>query len=112
MTIDELSERYNIEVGKLKYFAENHLIETEQSYNGEDEKRLSVMCTLYETGLNAGEIKQFLLFGSENNRAEQIRLLNMHRSDLLEDIHARQKSLDQLDYMLYKLKNSKERGVV
>lgn len=105
MTIDELSKRYNIEVEKLNYFADNHLIKTEQPYNSDDEKLLSIICTLYSAGLNAENIKRFLLLAKENNQAEQIKLLNMRRADLLEDIHLKQKSLDRLDYMLYEIKN-------
>lgn len=109
MTICELSEKYKIEPQKLQYFADNHLIEADNA--GKSEKRLSIICTLYEIGLNAEEIKQFLLLSVKNNCAEQIKLLNMRRNDLLEDIHARQKSLDQLDYILYDLRKSNERSV-
>ena len=109
MTLCELSGRYKIELDKLKYFADNHLIEEKQEYSGKEEKMLGVLCTLYEIGLSAAAMKQFLLFDKTHNRAEQIKLLNMGRADLLEDIHKRQKSLDQIDFMIYEIK--KEIGV-
>lgn len=105
MTIHELNERYKIDPQKLQYFADNHLIETDETYGDKDEKRLSVLCVLYDVGLNADAIKQFLLFDSTQNHAGKIKLLNMRRADLLEDIHLKQKSLDRLDYMLYEIKN-------
>lgn len=110
MTLCELSERYKIELDKLQYFADNHLIEEEQAYGGEEEKKLGVLCTLYEIGLKAAAMKQFLSFDSAHNRAEQIKLLNMRRSDLLEDVHTRQKLLDRVDYMIYEIKNKGVNG--
>ncbi len=105
MTIHELSDRYNIEIKKLNYFADHHLIKTGKPYNDDDEKRLSIICTLYSVGLNADTIKRFLLLAKENNQAEQIKLLNKHRANLLEDVHTKQKLLDQVDYMIYEIKN-------
>lgn len=105
MTLCELSERYKIGLDKLQYFADNQLIEEKPSYNDKDEKMLGMLCTLYDVGLNADVMKRFLLFNNKNNSAEQIRLLSMSRSELLEDIHARQKKLDRLDYMIYEIKN-------
>lgn len=109
MTLCELSERYKIELDKLQYFADNHLIEGKQEYGSKEEKRLGILCTLYEIGLRAAAMKQFLLYDKEHNRTEQLKLLNMRRADLMEDIHGRQKSLDQIDYMIYEIK--KEIGV-
>lgn len=106
LTLNKLSERYNIEFGKLKFFADNDLIEIKQSYNPEDEKKLSIVCTLYETGMSVEEIKKF--FTLKGRVEEQIKLLTLTRNNLLESIHTRQQSLDQLDYMLYKLKNIKK----
>lgn len=105
MTICELSERYKIDIQKLQYFADNNLIATDEEYGGENEKRLGILCTLYDVGLNADTMKQFLLFDSTQNNTGKIKLLNMRRADLLEDIHLKQKSLDRLDYMLYEIKN-------
>lgn len=105
MTICELSERYKIDIQKLQYFADNHLIAADEEYSGKTEKQLGILCTLYDVGLNADAIKQFLLFDSTQNHAGKIKLLNMRRADLLEDIHLKQKSLDRLDYMLYEIKN-------
>lgn len=110
MTLCELSEQYKIGLDKLQYFADNHLIEEKPTYSGKDEKRLGMLCTLYDLGLNAKIIKQFLSFKNADNSIGQIRLLNMSRADLLEDIHAKQKSLDRIDYMIYEIKNKGAKG--
>jgi len=105
MTLCELSKRYKIRLDKLQYFTDNNLIEEEQIYSDKGVKRLGILCTLYGVGLSAAEMKRFLSFDSAHNRTEQIKLLNMRRADLLEDIHVRQKSLEQVDYMIYEIKN-------
>lgn len=110
MTLSELSERYKIGLDKLQYFADNHLIEEKQAYSDKDEKMLGMLCTLYDVGLNADVMKQFLSFDNANNSTGQIRLLNMSRADLLENIHAKQKSLDRIDYMIYEIKNKGVKG--
>lgn len=90
---------------KAAIFADKNLIATDEEYSGENEKRLGILCTLYDVGLNADTMKQFLFFDSTQNHAGKIKLLNMRLADLLEDIHLKQKSLDRLDYMLYEIKN-------
>lgn len=39
-----------------------------------------------------------------NTKEEQIRILRKNRAQLLEEIHEKQQLLDQLDYMLYQMK--------
>lgn len=39
-----------------------------------------------------------------NTKEEQIRILRKNRAQLLEEIHGKQQLLDQLDYMLYQMK--------
>lgn len=105
LMIDKLSEQYHVDAKKLTYFADHDLIKKKYPYNAQDEKRLGIVCSLYDIGLNAGQIKRFLSL--EDDRKEQIKLLHAMRNSLMKDIHARQKSLDQLDYILYGLKNNK-----
>lgn len=39
------------------------------------------------------------------SKEEQIRILRKGRVQLLEEIHVKQQQLDQIDYMLHKIKN-------
>lgn len=39
------------------------------------------------------------------SKEEQIRILRKGRAQLLEEIHVKQQQLDQIDYMLHKIKN-------
>ena len=105
MTIQELSRQYHIGIDKLQYFCDNHFIKEEQKYSDESIKRLSLMCTLYDTGMRAKTIKRFLSLANDENYSEQAKLLSMHRYNLLDDIHEKQKALDQLDYMVHEIKN-------
>ncbi len=71
MTIQELSRQYHIGIDKLQYFLDNQLIEEEQKYSDESIKRLSLMCTLYDTGMHAKAIKKFLSLVNDENYSEQ-----------------------------------------
>lgn len=105
MNIRELSRKYKIDAKKLQYFADHQLMDKEQADNEESVKRLSLICTLYDMQLDAETIKKFLLLDHEKNYKEQIKLLNHHRHAVLEEIHEHQKSLDQLDYLVHKIKS-------
>lgn len=43
-----------------------------------------------------------------NTKEEQIRMLRKIRSQLLEAIHGKQQLLDQIDYMIYKIKEDEK----
>jgi DNA-binding transcriptional MerR regulator len=106
MTMLELSERYEVDIGKLQYFVRNHLIEEKAEYSGEELQQLGNICMLHEAGMDTDEIKNLLSLNRECDQKEIIRILSKHRSAVLDEIHKRQKYLDQIDYMIYKLKGS------
>lgn len=103
MTIDEISIRYNIDVNKLRFFEQNELIA--DLSNDQNLKQLAFLCTLYNSGLDIKEIKRFISFYRDKNQAEQIKLLSTKRQNLLDEIHKKQKSIDDLDYIIYEIKN-------
>ncbi len=105
LTINEPSIRYKIDIDKLRAFEKNGLITTLEEFDDIALKRLSTMCTLYDSGLSLENIKRFLIFNRTGESAEQIKLLNLCRCDLLDEIHKKQKSLDSLDYIIYEIKN-------
>ena len=57
---------------------------------------------LIGVGLTEKETQAVLSCASSE---ERIHLLRCGRSRILEDIHARQKALDRLDYFIYRLRN-------
>lgn len=105
MTINELSKHYNIEIKKLKFFEKNNFIKIKDEFNDDDLKRLSSLCILYDIGLDLETIKKLLSFNLNNKVTEQINLLISYRNNLLDEIHRKQKSLDNLDYIIYEIKN-------
>ncbi|MDO4301121.1 MAG: MerR family transcriptional regulator [Clostridia bacterium] len=109
MTLDEISKYYNVDIKKLKFFEKNKLITiTNVEFKDKDLKKLSILCTLYDSGLDADNIKRFIKLDYSNEKSEQIKLLNLYRNNLLDSIHKKQKSLDNLDYIIYKIKNKNQ----
>ncbi len=61
---------------------------------------------LADTGCNKELIKQFEACRSSGRQKEQLRLLGDYRHLLLERIHAEQKKLDLLDYLVWNVKTN------
>ena len=62
---------------------------------------------LADAGCNKELIKQFEAYQSSGRQKEQLRLLGDYRHLLLERIHAEQKKLDLLDYLVWNVKNKR-----
>ena len=62
---------------------------------------------LSKAGMAPDTVKYFaaLQMSEEDTSAEEIRLLRKCRFQLLEEIHEKQQMLDQLDYLVYEIKN-------
>lgn len=105
LSIKDLSSCCKIDMKKLQTFVENDLITSLGECDKENINQLSRLCTLYDCGLDVEEIKQLLTFIYNGNMAEQIKLLNVCRQKILDEIHSKQKSLDSLDFLIYKIKN-------
>lgn len=70
-----------------------------------DEQRTEALAaSLSSTGLDAFSISRFLKLLAEGGSAGPIKILRSHRLDLLEEIHSKQKSLDLIDYIIYKIR--------
>ncbi|MCM1561936.1 MAG: MerR family transcriptional regulator [Butyrivibrio sp.] len=113
MTLREASERFCISMEKLNYYEENRLIRYETLVDGipdytEDEiHKAGIIHALLETGMEINALERYLelLYGKAADKEEQIRILRKQRYKLLEEIHCKQQSLDELDYMIGKLKH-------
>lgn len=66
------------------------------------EKR--ILCNLRDAGCGDDVIEKFFQLRKEGRTKEQAKLLSIHRAALLDRVHAEQKMIDCLDYLVYELK--------
>ena len=112
MTAEEVSRNYHISVEKIKYYEKNGLLEHTVLPDGEIEyTEQQIRCaglihSLINSGLAMEKIKDFmkLFYKDGSDRKEQIQILRKQRVLLLDEIHKKQQSLDELDYMIDELK--------
>lgn len=71
-----------------------------------------VIAVLRDAGCDETLIQRFMSLENRGEKetvcAEQIRLLCGYRCGLMEDLHACQKKVDCLDYLLYSLRDEKK----
>lgn len=108
MTLNEAGRRFHISMDKLKYYEENGLLVHQTladgtwDYTEAELRRTGLIHALLKAGLNMAALKKYLslLESTTNNKEEQIKILRKQRFKLLDDIHEKQQSLDELDYMI------------
>ena len=67
-------------------------------------ENINLICTLKKIGLKDNEISHYLnLLKMSNTEKERTLLLRAYRTQLLEEIHEKQQSLDHLDYLVYEI---------
>lgn len=114
MTINEASERYNIPLKILHEYEQWGLCNAVKKvmgawqYDDSDLENLSLIMTLHDIGFNSAEIETYmrLLLAQDNNDDLQLQSLNKKRSELLDEIHFREKQLERLDYLRLSIKKS------
>ena len=67
-----------------------------------DQRKL-LMQNLEDAGCGAADIARFFQLEREGRRLEQLRLRRMHRTVLLDRLHASQRQIDCLDYLIYQM---------
>ena len=63
-----------------------------------------------DAGCDAALTEQFEALWAKGDQKGQMRLLNGYRRLLLNEIHAGQKKLDCLDYLIYQMKTQQANG--
>lgn len=63
-----------------------------------------ILCNLRDAGCGDEVIEKFFQLRQAGRTKEQAKLLYMQRAALLDRIHAGQKMIDCLDYLVYELK--------
>lgn len=113
MTIDEASRQYKIPIEILRKYenwglcgAVKNVMGTWQ-YDDSDLEKLSLIMTLHDIGFDTEEIEIYmrLLLEHENSETERLRMLEEKRNKALDEIHFREKQLDRMDYLRYKIRN-------
>lgn len=118
MTAEEVSRNYHISVDKIKYYEENGLLEHNVLPDGEIEyteqqiRCAGIIHSLISAGLDMEKIREFmkLFYNDGSDKKEQIQILRKQRVLLLDEIHKKQRSLDELDYMIGELKKGGAAG--
>lgn len=59
---------------------------------------------LIDAGCDGKTVKQFMELEKAGEQQEQLKLLEKHRSILLDQVHKNEKQIDCLDYLLYQMR--------
>lgn len=117
MTAEEVSRKYHISEDKIRYYEENGLLRHNLSDGKIDYTEAQIHCagmihSFLEAGMDMEQIKAFMKLFYENKRDKsgQIQILRKQRFLLLDEIHKKQQSLDELDYMIGELKEGGTAG--
>lgn len=109
MSIEQASERFGVSLEKLRLYEAQGLFDCHRGPDGavvyDDELMdyIGIINVLTEAGAEPEALRGFMrrLMESTITKEEKLRYLRGQRKKLLEDIHAKQKSLDQLDYIIF-----------
>ena len=109
MTIGEASERFGIAPQKLKYYEEQGLFDCHKNADGTIDyceellDYVGIINILMEAGAAPDTLRDFMqrLMRSGISKEEKLLFLRRQRDNLLEAIHTKQKSLDQLDFVIH-----------
>lgn len=112
MKIKEVSDKFNISMTTLRYYEKIGLLDDVQRINGvreyedRDIRHLSMIITLKNVGLSNESILKYVELSKHGDisNIERTHILKQQRQKLLDEIHHKQKNLDCLDYLIYKLK--------
>lgn len=110
MTLKEISQRVLVSIDQLNLYEKNGLLEHCTLADGTIDyvekdviPRIGWIQTLRKYGMELEALKQYF---SLTEPTQQIRLLRRQRYQLLDEIHEKQKALDELDYMIWTMRKS------
>ena len=116
MTIQEASERYKIPLEILREYESWGLCGSVKKvmgmwqYDDQDIERMSMIMTLHDIGFDSSEVEEYMrLFLKKEDTAEQrMQMLNRQRGITLDEIHLREKQLERMDYLRFKIENGRQ----
>lgn len=111
MTASEASERYKIPVEILKEYEKWGLCDEVKKvmgvwqYDDQDIQRLGMIMTLHKIGFANHEVEAYmrLMLDGHSTEKERLAMLNKQRGTTLDELHFKQKQIDTLDYLRYKI---------
>lgn len=109
MTIEQASEHFGVPLDKLQFYENQGLFECHKQPDGRIEYTddlmdyIGIIDVLTDAGAEADTLRSFMqrLMQSSITKDEKLCYLRSQRQKLLESIHSKQKSLDQLDYIIF-----------
>ena len=109
MTIEQASERFAVPLDKLQFYEKQGLFDCHKQpdgmvdYNDDLMDYLGIINVLMDAGAEVDTLRSFMerLMQSRITKDEKLRYLRSQRQKLLENIHSKQKLLDQLDYIIF-----------
>lgn len=110
MTINEASERYQIPMEILKEYESWGLcgavkkVMGSWKYDDTDLERLGLILTLHDIGFDKDEVETYMRLWIDGNHTETRRMLDKKRNDTLDEIHFKEKKIERMDYLRYKMK--------
>ena len=115
MTIQEVSERYQIPMEILKEYeswgmdgAAGKTVGAWQ-YDDTDLERLGLILSLRDMGFESPEVESYMrLLGQQGTEAQRLRMLDQKRGHTLDEIHLRERQLERLDYLRYHIRKQQE----
>lgn len=116
MTIDEVSERYQIPAEILREYEGWGLCGADSASwqcEKQDLERLSLIMVLHDVGFRKDEVEEYmrLVLEGESTRERRMRMLEERRVEALDEIHRREQKLEQLDYLRFRMqKEQKEQS--
>lgn len=119
MTLLEASKRFKIDKEKLQYYEKTGLFDCHKQADGsidycdETLEYISLIELLLKAGLDMESLKKYLggLGDDSISNEAQIKILIKQRYALLDDIHDKEKILNQLDYVIYESKKKNQGGL-
>lgn len=68
------------------------------------ENTMAVIQNLKDAGCDEDTVNEFMKLEGSREKPGQLKLLERHRSILLEAVHRNEKQIDCLDYLLYQMR--------
>lgn len=109
MTKEQASKRFGVPLAKLQTYEKQGLFDCHKQpdgsidYTEELMDYVGIINILMDAGAEVDALRDFMqqLMESTITKEEKLRYLRRQRQKLLADIHSKQKSLDQLDYIIF-----------
>lgn len=117
MTIKEVSERYQIPLEILEEYERWGLCGVVKpvlgawQYDDRDLERLGLIMTLHDIGFQNREVEEYmrLLLEEKDTEKRRMKMLDCRREMILDEIHFREKQIDRVDYLRFKLNKSRSK---